>query len=310
MSAGARPLPWFCETRTPISGIAQLGDCGYVQHQFRSYPAGTGQTVRHGWNVDPVSLLPQPSTGSRPFSWSIDALGVLRVTSTEADTRFWRTQGRYQSVGSTFYLTRSLTGASAGQVKVGVSMTSANVITTLSPDEVLGEWTQEQAVISRPRYTVTPSPFHVKRDAGGTSTLRFTADGELRDVAMFWEVHDGAVYDVRAIGRFTNAPNQYFRTCDQAMEAGATICAVQIYYFRPILMTLDRYYGVWEFYQAPIMISSSGQTRGPLERVSSVPGYFACTGGACVPRFTYAATFVAGVSPAFTNMAPLPAATD
>ncbi len=148
----------------------------------------------------------------------------------------------------------------------------------------------------------------MKRDAGGTGNLGTSVDGQVvSDFPMFWEVLDGAAYDMRAIGRFASGPNQYFRSCSQALAAGAAMCTVQITYFRPILKTLDRYYGIWESYQTPLMGNGSGQTSvGPLMRLDSVPGYFACTGGACLTRFTAGAS-APGISPVVADPAAMPA---
>jgi putative FmdB family regulatory protein len=296
----ARMLPWFCEGRRETS-YKRLENCDYVLHELGAGMPGHGWTLGHGWHVDPASHQIAPSSGRQPFSWELDARGVLRITSSQTSTEFWRLQGPSRSIGNAAYLARSSTGVTAGQVRVGITMTAIQTVDTLSSADALGTWGWEPWTGAwSPRYSATPFKYQTVRNSDGTS-LNQAFDGStiIDSSSMYWDVAGNAFFEWRATARMPDRSSRHFRSCAEATAAGAQLCAIQFNYFRPVLSTGDRYYGISEIYFTSFIHDGTSTTVGPLERLSSGPAYLSCADGPCMPRFYY------GVSgPPATGAAP------
>jgi putative FmdB family regulatory protein len=302
-SSGARMLPWFCEG-TQETSYRQLESCDYVLHYPGFGVQGQGWTLDHGWHVDPGSHQISPSSGRQNFSWELDARGVMRVTSSHARTDFWRLHGPFRSLGNVVYVARSLAGVSTGQVRVGINMTALENVETLSQADALGVWGWEPWMGDwSPRYSAMPLTYQTVYTGDGSSLSRvLDGDTVVSSSTMYWDVAGNAIFNWRASARMPDRSTRYFRSCTEAMAAGAQLCAIQFNYFRPVVKVLGsqgRYYGISETYVTPFIYDGSTTTTGPLERLHSGPSYMACKDGACVPRFLDAASApsIAGAMP-------------
>jgi putative FmdB family regulatory protein len=287
----ARPLPWFCETYTEDNPLLHWDECDYVQHQFRITPAGSGATLEHGWNLDPATMAPVVPSGSQPFGWSLTAGGVLTVARPESETQFWRLRQRQaavgvipHSLGTVVYLTRSRQGSTAGQTRVGLSMTAARTIGTVSADRGRDIWEHSSLRSERNLYTGrAPTITRVTRRADGSATIIVSSDGVIQaQFEQYWDVAGGAIYEGRAVGYMPSGLQQVFRSCAQAIAAGATLCVPQHLVFRPITISGDRVYGILMNYEASITYDSDGnRTMLPLERSRPSPASYTCLTGSC-----------------------------
>lgn len=306
----ARMLPWFCEGRRETT-YRQLEACEYVLHHPGYGGQGQGWTLDHGWHVDPYSHQIAPSAGQQSFSWELDGRGVMRITSGQTSTDFWRLQGPFRSVGNIAYIARSLTGVTTGQVRVGINMTAVRTVEALSPSDALGTWGWEPSTGDwSPRYTGTSLIYQtVNTDDGVSLSQVLEGDTLINSSATYWDVAGNAIFDWRASARMPDRSTRYFRSCTEAMAAGAQLCGIHFNYFRPVLATAGaqgRYYGISETYFTPFIYDGSTTTTGPLERLTSGPAYMACKGGACVPRFMDAASAppIAGATPPLAQTLP------
>jgi putative FmdB family regulatory protein len=294
-----RMLPWFCEG-TRETSYRRLESCEYVLHHLNAGPSGQGWTLDHGWHVDPYSHQISPSSGQQPFSWDLDARGVLTIVSSQARTEFWRLQGPQTSIGNILYIARSATSFTEGQVRVGINMTAVKSVNSVSLVDGLGTWRFAPWTGSwSPRYVGGEQKYQRVRSTDGSS-LSQVLDGDtlISSIALYWDVAGNAFFDWRALARMPDRSSRYFRTCAEAAAAGAEVCAINFTYFRPVISNGDRYYGISETYSTPFLSSGSTLTVGPLERLSSGTASMACAGGECVPRFYYGAgaSAVAGAS--------------
>lgn len=288
-TSSIRALPWICEGASDSLGFFPhpLAECDYVLHQFPSFPSGPGYTVEH---ADKVSSLLAPlaeAAGRRNFTSVRDVNGVLTVNNDYANSTFWRLKGPTRSYGPVFYLSKGNQSANAGQSLVGLSSAITALPQELSPSLAVGNWHSSHSFGAPPSYPRLEYVQDIIRAQDGFGRDDFSENGtQTLSTPSQWQVLGDAFFDLRSRATFGQASPVQVRDCGEALAAGASTCARnQVRYFKPLLKTWDRYYGIEEMYVRVYL--SPGQYTS--QRTYSRPSVHACASGACMPNFVYPA---------------------
>lgn len=281
-----RTLPWMCMQVGGLSQSSSLAECDYVKHAINSFPAS--YTVEHGWSVD-EQMQPQVAFGTEDFTWSLDAAqGVLRIVNAQTDTSFWRLAGQYRSLGPVLYLASGRDDTGAVQTMVGMSLTMVEAIDSLPADAAVGDWQSGYSASGAPTYTFRPFEYLLFRDSNGSGTEESRTHGlPVTTFPLNWTISNDGIYDRRITGQFSSG-SRYVGSCVEAFNQGASGCASRIRYFKPLLKTMDRYYGIEEIYTQTMYAPPPGQAPSYSNyRVVSRPSFYACKNGACMSGFVY-----------------------
>lgn len=278
IAASTTTLPWMCaESLSPEETVYDQApsDCGYVEHRFETN--GSGSTVDHGWKVDPKTMLPAP-TRSLAFSWLRGTQGALDVTNGAVATSFWRLKEYPGDIGPVFYRAKALAGPLSGKTTVGINMVARKSMASWAQSAAMGSWLSGSFVFLPEWYIEPGVRYLVQRNSGSAGQETYGADGEgSGPLPVSWQFVRNAVYDKR-IRAFGSSP-PYVENCDIAEANGAEYCYTRVRYFKPIVRSGDRYYGIEEIYAGHIYPGYPEDAYS--ERSRSVLAYYDCKSGGC-----------------------------
>ena len=276
-----RMLPWLCVDAVSV----QLKECAYGLY-WRSL---NGFAVDFSNKVqDDLTPLPRVQGGLLVTAPPVDAQGGLHIITDETETVFWRVDRASTVLGTLVYVSRSTSGPTAGQARVGLGFTSIR----MAPEELffnpIGEWTDGRGSVM-PRYGTFGGGTTVATrlaDGTGTQTRNYGSDNPFTQ-PLTWQAQDNVMFN-----RFFESNVTPGMTCAQWFQTSAYPCITRVVYFNPLLRLGTRFYGVEEDYQRTEQPDGSYT----MIRRTSYPQFHDCNSGACVDAINNG-TAVAAAAP-------------
>lgn len=275
-------LPRFCMVRTTSPEMPDgsvLKNCDYVQHQFLAGAAGKMLDV--GQKVD-AYMQPKAGDSGLFFSWTtLDNSSQLQISTADTHAFFWVIDSPSSAVRVIFYLVENRSGFPLGQTLVGRSLVLQGDYEPFGPSQATGTWKLQGWMPALP-YPSDGAQAYITRNVDHRG-LDFTGYNGMADPGYpsTWELFDGRAYDTRYLARFSS-DTRYVYDCQEATASGASDCSpFRVRYFRPLLRTGQRVYGILDYYYQTQLHRPSFVGPYQVYWHGAMPTYYDCVNGSC-----------------------------
>lgn len=246
ISSGLRALPYFCLLSDEARSY--LYACEYALYRFAS--GGSGTVLELGAKVDDA-MEPITPAGQAGFSWSTTR-SFMTVHTDVASTRYWLVDEGDGIASGMVYVAEAPLGDATQTICGYAPMLRSDASSGFDDLGVLGNWTSST-------YEQWFEPYaYTRQTSAPVVSLQRVADATTRmsfefphfpeagyEKALGRQLRPGGMYETRVV----SDDWQYYRDCDEALDAGAQACApYEVRYFRPLARSGNRLYGLEETY--------------------------------------------------------------